>query len=90
MYRQTTDFTEIECWNEVGTSTQYWLHEDELKTLIERIQVLAENRAETNRNSKLQYAEHSNLPRTQHSNLHNPQHSDLHNPQHSKLNYPAR
>ena len=72
MYGQNTDFTEIECWNEVGTSTQYWLRDDELKTLIERIQVLAEQRAETNRHSKLQYAEFENLHHTEHSKLHYP------------------
>lgn len=61
MYGQPTDFTEIECWNEVGSSTQYWLREDELKTLILRIQALAEYRAETNKNSKLNYSEHQKL-----------------------------
>lgn len=61
MYGQPTDFTEIECWNEVGDSKQYWFREDELKTLIDRIQILAEHRAETNRYSTLHYTEHSKL-----------------------------
>lgn len=61
MYGNPTDFTEIECWNESGDSTQYWLCENELKTLIGRIQSLAEHRAETNKYSTLHYTEHSKL-----------------------------
>lgn len=61
MHGQLSDFTEIEFWNEAGASTQYWLCEDELKTLIGRIQSLAEHRAETNRNSTLHYTDHSKL-----------------------------
>jgi hypothetical protein len=57
MYAQAIDFTEIECWNEMGDSKQYWLCDSELQTLIERIQLLAKHRAETNKYSKLNYPE---------------------------------
>ncbi len=72
MYGQPTDFTEIECWNEAGDSTQYWLREDELQTLIERIQSLAEHRAQTNKYSTLHYTEQATHC-TEHPKLHYPE-----------------
>lgn len=53
MYGQPTNFTEIECWNTEGDSTHYWLYEEELKLLIERIKSLALQREKTNETSKL-------------------------------------
>ncbi|HEY9730837.1 MAG TPA: hypothetical protein V6C89_02930 [Drouetiella sp.] len=53
MYAQPTNFTEIECWNNEGNSTHYWLYEEDLKVLIERIKSLAVQREETNRSSKI-------------------------------------
>lgn len=61
MYGSLNDIIEIECWNAAGDSTQYWLREAELKLLIQRIQLLAEQRAETNANSKLRCSEHEKL-----------------------------
>ncbi len=57
MYRHMTDFTEIECWNSLGAKVQYWLRQDELKQLIARIELLAEQRAKTNKISDLQCTE---------------------------------
>ncbi|MBS2005069.1 MAG: hypothetical protein U0103_25970 [Candidatus Obscuribacterales bacterium] len=61
MYGNLNDIIEVESWNTSGSSTQYWLRKEELKLLMQRIQSIAEQRAETNANSQLRCAEHEKL-----------------------------